>query len=263
MSAQTYMNGRRYYREQRGSRGSGHCVGKSGSIPCHVPDEQMGRIVSAIVLPDAWMDRVLAQIQLADEVERVAQERKETERRLRRLGQVYMDNNLPEAEYHRQNRLLQDRLASLVVPGVDAAKEAGLLLENLPGLWEEADLGERRRLLMTMLDAVYMDSVEEKAIVAIQPKPAFLPLFEVATTREGSDVFLFSERETPPAEGPEAHDPCLWWRRGRVELPVQKVPNWNVLQAYPAILSRLTELLPAESPKAQPMVLGPALSALN
>ena len=61
-----------------------------------------------------------------------------------------------------------------------------------------------------MLDAVYVDSVEEKAIVAIQPKPAFLPLFQVATTREGSDVILISQRETPPADGPEAHDPCLW-----------------------------------------------------
>jgi hypothetical protein len=37
-----------------------------------------------------------------------------------------------------------------------------------------------------MLDAVYVDTVEEKAIVAIRPKPAFWALFEVATTREGS-----------------------------------------------------------------------------
>ena len=33
--------------------------------------------------------------------------------------------------------------------------EAGKLLENLPDLWEEADLAERRKLLMAMLDAVY------------------------------------------------------------------------------------------------------------
>ena len=51
MCAQTFNNGHRYYREQRGSRGSGYCVGRSGSIPCRIPDVQMGRIVSAIVLP--------------------------------------------------------------------------------------------------------------------------------------------------------------------------------------------------------------------
>ena len=44
-----------------------------------------------------------------------------------------------------------------------------------------------------MLDAVYVDTVEEKSIVAIRPKPAFLPLFEVATTRQGSDVVLINE----------------------------------------------------------------------
>ena len=40
-------------------------------MPCPVPDEQIGRIVGAVVLPDAWMVRVLAKIHLADEVKRV------------------------------------------------------------------------------------------------------------------------------------------------------------------------------------------------
>ena len=30
--------------------------------------------------------------------------------------------------------------------------------------------------MLTMLDAVYVDALDEKAIVGIQPKPAFLPL---------------------------------------------------------------------------------------
>ena len=59
-------------------------------------------------------------------------------------------------------------------------------------IWEEANLVEKRKLLLSMLDAVYVDTVEEKSIVAIRPKPAFLPLFEVATTRQGSDVVLKS-----------------------------------------------------------------------
>lgn len=59
MWAQTFVNGRRYYREQKGSRGAGYCVGRSGSMLCAAPDEQIGEIVSAIVLPDAWVDRVL------------------------------------------------------------------------------------------------------------------------------------------------------------------------------------------------------------
>ena len=48
---------------------------------------------------------------------------------------------------------------------------------------------------MTMLDAVYVETVEEKRIVAIRPKPAFRPLLEIATTREGSDIVLAHDVE--------------------------------------------------------------------
>ena len=86
MWAQTYTNGHRYYREQKGSRGIGYCVGKSRSMACTVPDEQMGRIVGAIVLPEAWMDRALSKIHLAGAVEKLQQERIQAEQRLKRLG---------------------------------------------------------------------------------------------------------------------------------------------------------------------------------
>ncbi len=75
-------------------------------------------------------------------------------------------------------------------------------------------------ILLSMLEAVYVDTVEEKAIVAIRPKPAFRPIFEIAITREGSDVVLINEPPQTDIE-PEAADSCFWWRRGRVELPVQ------------------------------------------
>ncbi len=108
-----------------------------------------------------------------------------------------------------------------MVPGVDAIVEAGNLLEDLPTLWEGANITERRRILMTMLDAVYVDTVEEKAVVAFRPKPAFIPLFLVATTREDSGVVLITE-PPPDLEGPEASDSCSWWRRGGVELYLER-----------------------------------------
>ena len=80
-------------------------------------------------------------------------------------------------------------------------------------------MGERRRLLLTMLDAVCVDTLEEKSVVAIRPKPAFIPLSDVATTKEGSGVMLISEKDLPPVDEDQEADtsPCLWWRRGRVE----------------------------------------------
>ena len=86
MWTQTYKNGTRYYREHHGSRGAGECVNRSGSLPCHVPDDQIGTIMNAIMLPESWMDRLLARVQLADEVDRVDRERDKVEKKLRKLG---------------------------------------------------------------------------------------------------------------------------------------------------------------------------------
>ena len=100
--AQTLTSGSRLYREPARSRSHIECHADGRSIRCDIPDVQMGLIVSAIVLPEAWMDRVLAQIQLADEIARVAQERKETEQRLKRLGRAYVDGLYSEDDYRRE-----------------------------------------------------------------------------------------------------------------------------------------------------------------
>ena len=129
-------------------------------------------------------------------------------------------------------------LESLVVPEADASVGAGRLIEDPPRLWDEASLPERRRLLLSMLDGVYFDTKGEKALVAIRPKPAFLPIFQVAVTREGSLVVLLNEKDLPQPlpEPTEAglHGPCSWWRRGggvdlslKRKLAVLVVRGWS------------------------------------
>ena len=106
------------------------------------------------------------------------------------------------------------------------ASEAGRLIERLPDLWSGANEGERRKLLLSMLDAVYVDARDEKRIVTIKPKAPFKPVFQVATTREGSGIVLVHDPDAepqtadqPPPGGQEADGvSCSWWRRGRVEL---------------------------------------------
>ena len=174
--AQSYDNGHRYYGEQCDARGAGHCVGRIGSMPCHVLDDQMGKIVSAIVLSEAWMDRDQAPVHPADEVNRVELERKKTGQRLKRLGRAYVDGLYPEENYRREKHCLEDRLASLVVQAPNAGREAGKLLVDLPALRKEANVSVRRRkLLLSMLDAVYVHTIEEKSVVAITPRRAFRP----------------------------------------------------------------------------------------
>ncbi len=189
----------------------------------------MGDVIEAIELGPKWEEEVLSIISVKDEVARVKEKRQKTHDRLKRLGRAYVDGLYDENEYKRQKRLMEMELESLVVPQADAAEEAGRLIERLPELWSNANIEERRRLLLTMLDAVYVDAKEENRIVAIKPKAPFRPIFQVATTRRGSRVHLVKEADLLDnnENGPKgetahpAHDtalPCSWWRRGRVEL---------------------------------------------
>ena len=69
-----------------------------------------------------------------------------------------------------------------------------------------------------MLEAVYVDTVEERAIVALKPKPAFRALFQIAATREGSGVVLYKENSPDLLTSAVDDSPCSWWIWGRVEV---------------------------------------------
>ncbi|MCH1932419.1 hypothetical protein L9G16_19930, partial [Shewanella sp. A25] len=74
------------------------------------------------------------------------------------MGKADVDGVYDDEEYRRQKRSVELELESLVLPEADAASEAGKLIAQLPRLWSGANLEERRKLLLTMLDAVYVDS---------------------------------------------------------------------------------------------------------
>ena len=197
MWAQTYNSGSRYYREHRGSRGHAVCPASGGSIPCDLADQQIGKLIEAIELGPRWEEEVLSLVSTRDEAESIREKRQKVQERLRRLGKAYVDGVYDDDEYKRQKRSAELELESLVLPEADAAAEAGKLISRLPRLWSGANLEERRKLLLTMLDAVYVDS-KENAIVAIKPKAPFKPVLAVATTRKGSKVALVHDPESEP-----------------------------------------------------------------
>ncbi len=156
-------------------------------------DKQISKLIEAIELGPQWLEEVLSIISLKDEVEKVRKKRQAAQEKLRRMAKAYMDGLFPDEEYHRQKKLLEMELESLVIPQANAAEEAGKLIMNLPKLWNEANLEERRKLMLTMLDAVYVDAKQTKSIVAIKPKPPFKPVFQVAASRDGSDIRILNE----------------------------------------------------------------------
>jgi site-specific DNA recombinase len=77
-----------------------------------------------------------------------------------------------------------------------------LPLKNiLKTIWADARMKERRKLLLTMLYAVYTDAKKTKSIVAIRPKLPFRPIFQVATLRAGSDFRIINELPGALSEG--------------------------------------------------------------
>lgn len=78
-------------------------------------------------------------------------------------------------------------------------------------------LAPRRKLVSTLLEAVYVDMKESRAIVAIKPKAQVRPIFQVASAREGSGVMLVNE---PPDSDPEARR-CFCGRRGSLRFSAE------------------------------------------
>ena len=152
----------------------------------------MDKIISAIELGPQWLEEVLAIISLKDEVDKVKKKRQSVNEKLRRMAKAYIDGVFSDEEYRRQKKLLEMEMETLVVPEASAAEQAGKLILDLSRLWSEANLEERRKLLLTMLDAVYIDA-KNNLIVAIRPKPPFRPVFQVAASREGTGIRIVNE----------------------------------------------------------------------
>ncbi len=193
MWAQTYYSGRAYYREHKATRSIKECPGHGGSITCSIIDDQVRSLVSAIELGPKWLEEVLSIIALKDDVERINKQREETKSRLLRLGRAFVDNVMPEEEYRRQKRILELQLESLVVPDFNAAEAAGKLILDLPKLWASATITEQRKILITMLEAVYIDAKAGKRVVAVMPKPPFRPIFQVASAKKDSKIHIINE----------------------------------------------------------------------
>ena len=80
-----------------------------------------------------------------------------------------------------------------IVSVKNKTEEAGKLTMDLPRLWAKANEQEKRKLLLTMLDAVYIDTKNAKSVIAIKPKPPFKPVLQVAASKKNSAIRILNE----------------------------------------------------------------------
>ena len=202
-------------------------------VRAEVVDQQVGKIVESIKLDSSWERHMAGIIHTMDRKAQVESERHALEQKLRRLGKTYRDGLVGDDEYELQQRVLKTQLDSLVVPEERSTLQAGHLLENLPLLGEKANPEGRHSILNGFLECVYVDIQKPGTVVGIKPKPQFMGLFQFMDAKSESAVAM-ETRSSEPREDSEL-DLTGWWRRGRVELPVQKVPWLDMLQAYSAV----------------------------
>ena len=111
----------------------------------------------------------------------------------------------------------------IVIPQANAAEEAGKLIMDLTRLWKNANIEQRRKLLLTMLDTVYVDAKETISIIAVKPKPPFKPIFLVAASRNGSDIHILNE--------PYKDSSVFLVETGESRTPRPEKATRNILQA--------------------------------
>lgn len=108
----------------------------------------------------------------------------------------------------------------------------------------------RARLIAPLIERAYVD-IETKRACVITAAPGFDVLID--------GVFVSSSQPACsllPAEAAGQPEVWTWWRRGRIELPVQVRDALSLLQAYPDRF--VSPLTPAAGPVVvgQSMVLG-------
>ena len=126
---------------------------------------------------------------------------------------------LTDVEYEAKLEEIERLLGLSRMVELPTLEDAAKLFENIPQLWKEATPEERRKLISPLIERVYVD-MDSRLVGAITPVPAFRTLLDNAMARsETAAVTLLSQDET------ERVKVWSWWRRGRVELPVQKTTS--------------------------------------
>ena len=165
----------RYYREMSHTRGL-ECPDSGSTVNADTAEEQMGELLGRLRLPEDWQDRIRDNLLSDDKRQQVRDRKKYLEDKLERLAETYVDGVISEEDYERQRDAIRNELKTLVVPEDVAVMDAGLYLETLDSLWQEATDKEKEEICKTMLERVYYDVPNER-IKRLVPYPAFQPLF--------------------------------------------------------------------------------------
>jgi Recombinase zinc beta ribbon domain len=103
------------------------------------------------------------------------------EERLTRTRDLYEIGDLTRPEYISRRNAINTELNTLVQQPIPDLDQAQQILEDFSRFWQnEQDPNAKRRFLHLIFQGVWID---EQRIVAVQPKPSFLPFFQTSKHR--------------------------------------------------------------------------------
>ena len=206
LQSDRHRSGKPMYRE----RHAHECGTNTRSLMSDGVDDQLGVVFGALDVPMDWRERMA---KLATKLEGSVDVSKLQGKR-RRVVRAFLDDNISEEGYDRRLAVIDAQIQIAQPASMPTVEVAVALFNDLPALWTEATNAERQRLLGPLVDKVYVD-VELHQVAAITPAPAFRLLLEGALTRTKHAACLVLSPE-------QAAKWWRWWRRGRIELPVQR-----------------------------------------
>lgn len=193
-----------------------------------VIDKQVATIIHCLDLHPDWKQK-MAELAV---VSYNGPNPEELREKRRRIVRAYGDGGYTDQEYKIRLAEIDRQIEQTSVVTPPAVEDAAKLFEDIPMLWNEATTEERRTLVRSLVDLVYVD-LETKQVTAIKPTQAFRELFGVGID-VGPDTPV---KLVPPGEaandiggdggdGGELNSPS---RRDRSEYPTSLVGSFSRL----------------------------------
>jgi hypothetical protein len=140
----------------------------------------IGDYLRRMTQPEDWQAEALALIHReAGRGQEIVSDRKRIKGQLERLKRLFVLGDLAEGDYTLERDRLEAQLAALIPPDLPDPTQAASLLRNIDSIRDAAKPKERREIVQTLAEAVYLDA-EEGPVVAIEPKAEYRALFEMA-----------------------------------------------------------------------------------
>ncbi len=184
-------------------RGPGrHCNVRPRSRSVESLSEQFAvRVLPSLSLDPGWKAQIIEALREEPKVPGNEQVMQRLQSALKNLRKQHIWGDLSDEAYQ-QERITLERQLKLVTPSHRPSKLPNLgraagLLNDLSTLWSHPGVTHEQR--ETLVREVFTRvTIDGKILKAIEPKPAYAPLFASIVTREGSGYHALEPPPSPP-----------------------------------------------------------------